>query len=132
MRDQQSSDTSIALDANTDVQQEADKPAVKWRYLFGFLAWTVLNAIAFYMTASIMIPQRLKDIGVANPDATLGAINAAGAGQPSARRHVQHRHDDPQLQSRVPHRHRHRTVRWRVGLDHQAHQVIQTGPYRRI
>lgn len=41
MRDQQSSDTSIALDANTDVQQEADKPAVKWRYLFGFLAWTV-------------------------------------------------------------------------------------------
>ena len=60
MRDQQSSDTSIALDANTDVQQEADKPAVKWRYLFGFLAWTVLNAIAFYMTASIMIPQRLK------------------------------------------------------------------------
>lgn len=26
MRDQQSSDTSIALDANTDVQQEADKP----------------------------------------------------------------------------------------------------------
>ena len=79
MRDQQSSDTSIALDANTDVQQEADKPAVKWRYLFGFLVWTVLNAIAFYMTASIMIPQRLKDIGVANPDATLGAINAAGA-----------------------------------------------------
>ncbi|OSG84733.1 hypothetical protein B0070_1810 [Bifidobacterium adolescentis] len=63
MRDQQSSDTSIALDANTDVQ---------------------------------------------------------------------HRHDDPQLQSRVPHRHRHRTVRWRVGLDHQAHQVIQTGPCRRI
>ena len=45
---------------------------------------------------------------------------------------VQHRHDDPQLQSRVPHRHRHRTVRWRVGLDHQAHQVIQTGPCRRI
>lgn len=29
MRDQQSSDTSIALDANMDVQQEADKPAVK-------------------------------------------------------------------------------------------------------
>lgn len=29
MRDQQSSDTSIAMDANTDVQQEADKPAVK-------------------------------------------------------------------------------------------------------
>lgn len=81
MRDQQSSDTSIALDANTDVQQEADKPAVKWRYLFGFLAWTVLNAIAFYMTVSIMIPQRLKDIGVANPDATLGAINATCAGQ---------------------------------------------------
>ena len=41
MRDQQSSDTSIALDANTDVQQEADKPAVKWRYLFGFLALTI-------------------------------------------------------------------------------------------
>ena len=84
MRDQQSSDTSIALDANTDVQQEADKPAVKWRYLFGFLAWTVLNAIAFYMTASIMIPQRLKDIGVANPDATLGASTRPAQSCPSS------------------------------------------------
>lgn len=52
MRDQQSSDTSIALDANTDVQQEADKPAVKWRYLFGFLAWTVLNAIVIALCAA--------------------------------------------------------------------------------
>ena len=62
MRDQQSSDTSIALDANTDVQQEADKPAVKWRYLFGFLAWTVLNAIfiALCAGASALTIKRIK------------------------------------------------------------------------
>lgn len=64
MRDQQSSDTSIALDANTDVQQEADKPAVKWRwrYLFGFLAWTVLNAIVIALCAgaSVLTIKRIK------------------------------------------------------------------------
>ena len=60
MRDQQSSDTSIALDANTDVQQEADKPAVKWRYLFGF--WTVLNAIVIALCAgaSVLTIKRIK------------------------------------------------------------------------
>ena len=62
MRDQQSSDTSIALDANTDVQQEADKPAVKWRYLFGCLAWTVLNAIVIALCAgaSVLTIKRIK------------------------------------------------------------------------
>lgn len=62
MRDQQSSDTSIALDANTDVQQESDKPAVKWRYLFGFLAWTVLNAIVIALCAgaSVLTIKRIK------------------------------------------------------------------------
>lgn len=62
MRDQQSSDTSIALDANTDVQQEADKTAVKWRYLFGFLAWTVLNAIVIALCAgaSVLTIKRIK------------------------------------------------------------------------
>lgn len=62
MRDQQSSDTSIALGANTDVQQEADKPAVKWRYLFGFLAWTALNAIVIALCAgaSVLTIKRIK------------------------------------------------------------------------
>ncbi len=62
IRDQQSSDTSIALDANTDVQQEADKPAVKWRYLFGFLARTVLNAIVIALCAgaSVLTIKRIK------------------------------------------------------------------------
>ena len=60
IRDQQSSDTSIALDANTDVQQEADKPAVKWRYLFGFLAWTVLIVIALCAGASVLTIKRIK------------------------------------------------------------------------
>lgn len=62
IRDQQSSDTSIALDANTDVQQEADKPAVKWRYLFGFLAWIVLNAIVIALCAgaSVLTIKRIK------------------------------------------------------------------------
>ena len=52
----------IALDANTDVQQEADKPAVKWRYLFGFLTWTVLNAIVIALCAgaSVLTIKRIK------------------------------------------------------------------------
>lgn len=52
----------IALDDNTDVQQEADKPAVKWRYLFGFLAWTVLNAIVIALCAgaSVLTIKRIK------------------------------------------------------------------------
>ncbi|MCB4884475.1 hypothetical protein KZP04_08645 [Bifidobacterium pseudocatenulatum] len=50
------------MDANTDVQQEADKPAVKWRYLFGFLAWTVLNAIVIALCAgaSVLTIKRIK------------------------------------------------------------------------
>ena len=52
----------IALDAHTDVQQVADKPAVKWRYLFGFLAWTVLNAIVIALCAgaSVLTIKRIK------------------------------------------------------------------------
>lgn len=44
------------------VQQEADKPAVKWRYLFGFLAWTVLNAIVIALCAgaSVLTIKRIK------------------------------------------------------------------------
>ena len=43
-------------------QQEADKPAVKWRYLFGFLAWTVLNAIVIALCAgaSVLTIKRIK------------------------------------------------------------------------
>ena len=62
MRDQQSSDTSIALDANTDVQQDADQSAVKCMYLFGLLAWTVLNAIVIALCAgaSVLTIKRIK------------------------------------------------------------------------
>ena len=65
--------------AQAAVPAQRTMGADNWRFLAGFLAWAICNAIAFYMTVSIMLPQRLKDIGVANPDATLGTINAAGA-----------------------------------------------------
>lgn len=51
----------------------------KARYIAGFIAYQMLNNIAFYIIVSILIPQRLKDLGVANPAAVLGAINGVGA-----------------------------------------------------
>ena len=49
------------------------------RFLLGFGLYAILQNTGFYMIASVLMPQRLKDIGIANPDAMLGTINAAGA-----------------------------------------------------
>ena len=48
--------------ATASKTREADKPAVKWRYLFGFLAWTVLNAIVIALCAgaSVLTIKRIK------------------------------------------------------------------------
>lgn len=51
----------------------------KWRFTGGFLAFAVLSGAAFYMTMSVLVPQRLRDIGIANSTAVLGSINAAGS-----------------------------------------------------
>ncbi|NEG95191.1 MFS transporter [Bifidobacterium sp. SMB2] len=56
-----------------------NKAVEKARYIAGFIAYQMLNNIAFYIIVSILIPQRLKDLGVANPTAVLGAINGIGA-----------------------------------------------------
>ena len=55
MRDQQSSDTSIALDANTDVQQEADKPAHNYNLVF-----PTAIVIALCAGASVLTIKRIK------------------------------------------------------------------------
>lgn len=49
------------------------------RFILGFGIFAILQNMGFYMIASVLMPQRLKDIGIDNPDALLGTINAAGA-----------------------------------------------------
>lgn len=51
----------------------------KWRYTAAFTAFAVLSGIAFYGTMSILVPQRLRDLGIENSTAVLGAINSAGS-----------------------------------------------------
>lgn len=49
------------------------------KFVLGFGGFAILQNMGFYMIAAVLMPQRLKDIGVANPDALLGTISAAGA-----------------------------------------------------
>lgn len=72
-----SSSTGVATQPAPDTEEISK--GTKLRFLGGFIVWALCGNVAFYMVVSIMIPQRLKDLGVPNPDATLGAINAAGA-----------------------------------------------------
>lgn len=65
---------------STPVSVSAFNPASnKWRFTGGFLAFAVLSGAAFYMTMSVLVPQRLRDIGIPNSTAVLGSINAAGS-----------------------------------------------------
>lgn len=48
-------------------------------FIIGFGGFAILQNMGFYMIAAVLMPQRLKDIGVDNPDALLGTISAAGA-----------------------------------------------------
>lgn len=48
-------------------------------FVSGFGLYAILQNMGFFMIASVLMPQRLKDIGISNPDALLGTINAAGA-----------------------------------------------------
>lgn len=50
-----------------------------YRFLSGFGIYAILQNMGFYMIAAVLMPQRLKDIGIDNPDALLGVINGAGA-----------------------------------------------------
>ena len=49
------------------------------RFGAGFLLISVLWAIGLSIIASVLLPQRLKDIGVDNPTALLGSISAVTA-----------------------------------------------------
>ena len=65
---------------STPVSVSVSNPASdKWRFTGGFLAFAVLSCAAFYMTMSVLVPQRLRDIGIPNSTAVLGSINAAGS-----------------------------------------------------
>lgn len=61
------------------VTEEGSADNAKWRFTGGFLAFSVLSGAAFYMTMSVLVPQRLRDIGIANSTAVLGTINAVGS-----------------------------------------------------
>ncbi|MST64341.1 MFS transporter [Schaalia hyovaginalis] len=50
-----------------------------FRFGTGFFLISLLWAIGLSIIASVLLPQRLKDLGVANPDALLGSINAITA-----------------------------------------------------
>lgn len=49
------------------------------RFGVGFFAISLLWALGLNTVASVLLPQRLKDIGVSNPDALLGSISAVTA-----------------------------------------------------
>ena len=61
------------------VPAQQSQSNTKWRFTGGFLAFAVLSGAAFYMTMSVLVPQRLRDIGVDNSTAVLGTINAVGS-----------------------------------------------------
>ncbi|MHC9537044.1 MFS transporter [Dellaglioa sp. BT-FLS60] len=60
------------------MQVLADKKLIR-KFLLGFGSFAVFQNMGFYMIAAVLMPQRLKDIGISNPDALLGTISAAGA-----------------------------------------------------
>lgn len=49
------------------------------RFAAGFLSISVLWALGLSMVATVLLPQRLKDLGVADPNALLASINAITA-----------------------------------------------------
>lgn len=50
----------------------------------GFLAFSVLSGAAFYMTMSVLVPQRLRDIGIANPLRCLAPSTRSAQSLPSS------------------------------------------------
>lgn len=61
-----------------DTGQPLTKPTMV-RFGSGFFLISVLWAVGLSIIASVLLPQRLKDLGVDNPDAMLGTINAITA-----------------------------------------------------
>lgn len=49
------------------------------RWLAGYLAFWIVMSIGFAMVSQILLPQKIKDIGTANPTAALGTMTAVGS-----------------------------------------------------
>ncbi|MBM6979691.1 MAG: MFS transporter [Actinomyces succiniciruminis] len=71
-------DASVPSNLAPDTGLPLDRGAMV-RFGAGFLLISVLWAVGLSIIASVLLPQRLKDLGVANPDALLGTINAITA-----------------------------------------------------
>ncbi|MFT9281898.1 MFS transporter [Bifidobacterium fermentum] len=50
-----------------------------WRYLIGFFVFNTLIYAGFTMVTGVLMPQKLKDLGIADYSSALGTINAVGA-----------------------------------------------------
>lgn len=49
------------------------------RWLAGYLAFWIIMSIGFAMVSQVLLPQRIKDMGAANPTAVLGTMTAVGS-----------------------------------------------------
>ncbi|MFT8357555.1 MFS transporter [Bifidobacterium aquikefiri] len=50
-----------------------------WRYLIGFFVFNTLIYAGFTMVTGVLMPQKLKDLGIVDYSSALGTINAVGA-----------------------------------------------------
>lgn len=50
-----------------------------WRYLIGFFVFNTLIYAGFTMVTGVLMPQKLKDLGITDYSSALGTINAVGA-----------------------------------------------------
>lgn len=76
--------TDPTAKATPESGSASDQPAKKGkaeslRYVVGLFIYNLLVYIGFNGAVAVLLPQRLKDIGVANPSALLGTISGVGA-----------------------------------------------------
>ncbi|BDR52926.1 hypothetical protein KIM372_08330 [Bombiscardovia nodaiensis] len=49
------------------------------RWIIGYLAFWIIMSIGFAMVSQVLLPQRIKDMGAANPTAVLGTMTSIGS-----------------------------------------------------
>lgn len=59
--------------------QEGEEKFNLARWLIGYLAFWIIMSIGFAMVSQVLLPQRIKDLGAANPTAVLGAMTSVGS-----------------------------------------------------
>lgn len=64
---------------NGQTQQDEGKPFNLPRWIAGYLFFWVVMSIGFAMVSQVLLPQRIKDLGVENPTAALGLMTAVGS-----------------------------------------------------